>query len=157
MSTAALSTNTQDATERWGRAVVTGRSLGFCQLGDGRQGREWAHRVARGRGGSWAPVNGLWLCSWHHALTHSHQVLARRCGWMVETSTHPSQVPALIVTQTGAGWWWLDEMDAATGRPTGFARLADDEEIPADVWPPAGRWRDTLSDAVAALEGRRAA
>ena len=47
--TASALTDTMDATERHGRAVVTGRSLGFCQLGDGRPGKEWAHRLSRGR------------------------------------------------------------------------------------------------------------
>lgn len=157
MTTALISGASRSAVEDYGRAVVKGRSLDFCQLGDGRPGREWAHRVARGRGGSWAPVNGLWLCSSHHALTHSRQVLARRCGWMVDTNTHPSRVPALIATQTGPGWWWLDEMDPTTGRPTGLARIADPEEWPTDVWPPAGQWPGTLAEAVAAFEGRRTA
>lgn len=148
MTTAVLPAT--DATERWGRAVVTGRSLGFCQLGDGRQGTEWAHRLSRSRGGTWAPVNGLWLCGWHHRLTHARPTLSRACGWMVETGTHPSEAPALIVTQAGAGWWWLDEMDPGTGRPTGLARLAEPGEVPV------GMWGESLDAAVRALEARAA-
>jgi hypothetical protein len=134
--------------EEYGRAVVVGRSLGFCQLGDGRQGKEWAHRLSRGRGGTWAPVNGLWLCSFHHRMTHQAHGLSRDCGWMVETGTHPSAVPALIVTQAGVGWWWLDELDSVTGRPTGLARLAESGEVPT------GMWAGTFDDAVRVLHGR---
>lgn len=126
-------TQTFDA-EAYGRAVVKGRSLGFYQLGCGRQGQEWAHRVARSRGGTWAPVCGLWLCSRHHAATHQAPRLSRACGWMVDTGIHPSTVPALIATQIGHGWFWLDEM-GHDGRPTGLARLAEPGDVPAWMWP----------------------
>jgi hypothetical protein len=69
---------------------------------------------------------------------------------MVETGTHPSMVPALIWTQAGPGWWWLDELDPVTGRSTGLARLAEPDEIPNWAWP------GTLADALTAL-GRAAA
>jgi len=136
-----------DEQEAHGRAVVVGRSIGYCQTGCGHQGSEWVHRVARGRGGSWAPVNGLWLCSFCHAATHARQTLARSCGWMVPTHHHPAQVPALIATQLGPGWHVLDEMDEQ-GRPTNLARLAEPGEVPA------GMWSGTLTDALTALRTR---
>ena len=144
-------TLTADEAEAYGRHVVQGRDLGFCQLGCGRPGQEWAHRLSRSRGGTWAPVNGLWLCSRHQVLTHREHDLSRACGWMVETGTHPSQVPALITTQVGPGWWWLDELDPTTGRPTGLFRLAEPEEIPP------GMWSGTLAEALTQLHGRAVA
>lgn len=106
------------------RDVVEGRNNGRCQLtGQWNPfgGCNWSHRVARGRGGTWAYANGLWLAARIHAATGDEQDLSRRAGWMVHTEIDPATVPALCLVDDQPDWWLLD--------PYGSVRHADPDEV----------------------------
>ena len=78
--------------------------------------------MTRGAGGvhgvaahaSNTPHNLLMLCRPCHDLTLEGGPNFARCiadGWVIErrSGAHPSEVPALIYTVNGRGWWHLTE------------------------------------------------
>lgn len=96
-------------TEDSARRIVRERAGGWCELCP-RQGTEWSHRVARGRGGVWAPSNGLWLCNACHVACHANPTGARDHGWHLPTGVDPLQAPAEITPRhLWHAWWRLDD------------------------------------------------
>jgi len=100
--------------------IVRARCFGRCE-GCGTYGDvEVHHRKARGMGGvsrreaesANDPRNLLALCRQCHAATE-HADTWRECetkGWRVEHGQRtPFEVPCLIYTVQGFGWWELDE------------------------------------------------
>lgn len=96
-------------TETRARAIVRDRSGGRCELCPA-PGTEWSHRIARGRGGTWAPSNGLWLCGICHRKCHAAPDTARANGWHLSTGVDPLTAPTLIHPgHLWRGWWLLDD------------------------------------------------
>ena len=96
-------------TEARARAIVRDRSGGRCELCPA-PGSEWSHRIARSRGGLWAPSNGLWLCGICHRKCHAAPDTARANGWHLPTGTDPLDAPALIHPgHLWGDWWRLDD------------------------------------------------
>ena len=101
--------------EELGRRAVTERAGGRCELCGTAGGLEWAHRVRRGQGGTWSPVNGCHLCRYcHAALTHDPP-LAAQGGWEVPPHGDPARVPVWLSTLEGAGWWLLTVAEDGVG------------------------------------------
>lgn len=101
-------------TEDHGRKVVLARSEGACEVRvegvcSGRA-REWQHRLPRSRGGTWAPSNGLHLCSPCHQFIHGNPEIATAKGWTVESGADPALKPVEV-------WMW--------GHMQAFALLDD--------------------------------
>lgn len=119
---------------RTARGLAKARSYGRCE-GCGRGGvlLDPHHRRARGSGGVHGEaeesannvVNLLMLC---RGLCHEQTEQADtwqdciRMGWRVTQGTDPAEVPALIYTVNGYGWWLLlgnggyQWIDSSTGR-----------------------------------------
>jgi hypothetical protein len=115
------------------------RALGLCELGP-HQGAEFAHRISRGRLGSYTAANGLWLCNWHHqVLSHGSQALSYDAGWMVHTDQDPATVPVWLDGAYGPGWWLLDDDGGFT--PAGPGRASITVPQPADLIPRPRSWK----------------
>jgi 5-methylcytosine-specific restriction protein A len=96
-------------TEARARGIVRDRAGGRCEICPA-PGSEWSHRVARGRGGTWAPSNGLWLCGICHRKCHAQPDTARANGWHLPTGTDPLDAPARIHPRhLWRDWWRLDD------------------------------------------------
>ena len=119
--------------EHVGRALVAARAGGRCEGCAVAGPLEWHHRVRRSHGGTWAPSNGLHLCTLCHGWTHAHPTLASRAGFLVPTGAWTCTTPAFLRTPLavdGGAWWLLD--DAAC-----YVTPPDDH----DGWPPlVGKW-----------------
>lgn len=99
--------------------LVRARAYGRCE-GCGRSGdSQTHHRITRGVGGvqgaaydvSNNPSNGLRLCVECHDRTLDAEDV-RECiamGWVIERRSGAAsrEVPALIHTVNGYGWWYL--------------------------------------------------
>ena len=83
----------------------------MCELGCGNRAESFGHRVRKGQGGSWSPVNAVHLCGdgtrGEHGLLTSYPTLARAGGWEVDADADPETVPVWLVTPEGASWWLL--------------------------------------------------
>lgn len=102
-------------TEEAGRGPVVKRSGGVCEIRvagqcDG-QAAEWQHRKNRSQGGTWAPSNGLHVCSPCHRFIHAHPELAKEKGWTVPPWAEPATTSVEV-------WMW--------GHMQAFALLDDD-------------------------------
>lgn len=117
------------------RAAVVARANGRCELcwaPSSLWPLEWAHRIARSRGGRWRPSNGVMLCSLCHQWTGEHSWWAVLGGWRLvhaNPGTDPARVPAWLRTHTAPdGAWhvldddgltyWLDDTELTPQLPT---------------------------------------
>lgn len=102
-----------------GKALAQARSGGQCE-GCGIPGRlDPHHRMTRGSGGvhgaaaavSHDPRNLLMLCRICHDRTLSDAAACMAIGWVVErrAGVDPREVPALLHTANGRGWWHLTD------------------------------------------------
>lgn len=137
-------------------------NLGRCSWCH-RQATNGCHRLPEGQGGPYVVPNilpgcgsGTTGCHWR---TEQRRALSYACGWLIrsrdgespaERSWRIASTPALIRTQLGAGWHYVDFLDES-GHPAGMPRLAELGEVPD--WVFSG----TYEDAVGILHGRRAA
>lgn len=86
-------------------------------LGDAIGG-EFSHRIAAGRGGTYRPANGLWVCREVHEWLEDHPGLARAGGWHLDTGTDIHTAPVWLARPgqyPGAGWYLLDDRPADGG------------------------------------------
>lgn len=103
------------------KALAQARCNGICE-GCGLPGRlDPHHRMTRGSGGvhgvaatvSNDPRNLLMLCRVCHDRTLNDATMAQCIadGWMIErrAGVDPREVPALIYTVNGRGWWHLTD------------------------------------------------
>jgi hypothetical protein len=100
----------QSAEERSGRAAVGSRSGGRCEIDPLDAATDWSHRVARSRGGSWRPANGIDTCRRHHREAHDQPERARALGWHVRTGQDPATVPVRLAV----GWALLGDDGSVT-------------------------------------------
>ncbi len=105
--------------ERRARKLVRKRSGGTCERCGRAQATNWHHRVAKGRGGSWCPSNGLDLCGsgttgCHGEVTVS-PALAYERGWSVRTGHDPAAIPVWLANR---GWHLLRADGSTTPVPT---------------------------------------
>lgn len=82
------------------RAIIIGRSDGWCERCGGDRAFEQHHRRPRGAGGtrrpeSNLPSNGLNLCPACHRRVESHRAEAYEHGWLVRQTDDPAAVPVL--------------------------------------------------------------
>lgn len=104
-----------------GKALARARCWGACEGCGLPGGLDPHHRMTRGMGGvhgaaaavSHDPRNLLMLCRPCHDRTLA-AVSVPQCladGWMVErrAGVDPCDVPALLCTVNGRGWWFLTE------------------------------------------------
>lgn len=109
--------------ENQARALVAARSNGTCEGCGWAPASEWAHRVARSRGGLWAASNGLHLCSsgdprspWGgglgcHEWSHKNPVEARSVGWILRRGQDSTAIPVLLPV---IGWALLADDGSIT-------------------------------------------
>ncbi len=125
--------------EHRGRQVVYARSAGRCEACGGRTADSWSHRVAKGRGGSWGPSNGLHVCgsgvSGCHGWFEAHPTWAGEGGWHIRRDRRsPLDVPAFIVTpEAPLGAWVL--LDDEGGREQVHHDDYGLPEVPAHLPP----------------------
>lgn len=100
---------------------VTGTGAGFWPL-------DWSHRIAAGRGGTYAPSNGILLTRLVHDWAHREPSLAERLGWHLPTGTDTTRAPAWLV-RPWPGFWLLPD-DAGPLRP---AHREDHPHLPGDA------------------------
>ena len=124
-------------------------NLGRCVLGCGEQASNGAHRLPEGQGGPYSHGNLLGLdgsgTTGCHGASESARALSYSTGWLIRTIAMPAidipvyirSIPALITTQLGPGWHFLNH--------DGTARLADPWEIPT------GMFAGTFGEAVKQL------
>jgi hypothetical protein len=105
------------------RKIVRERADGRCEACCSSRDLEWSHRIARGRGGLWAPTNGLLLCRRDHAWAHAHPNHARALGWHVLTGDDPAAIPVWMqsIQFAWTAWFRLDDEGLVTW-------LTDDNE-----------------------------
>jgi hypothetical protein len=87
-----------NAQEKRARQLVAERASGvtggpLCEGCLTERAHDWAHRIARGRGGAWCPTNGLALCRGCHSFQHKRPIEAEAMGWTVPTGSDPATVP----------------------------------------------------------------
>jgi hypothetical protein len=134
-------------TEAAGRRVVWARSNGTldedeppqCEACGTTQGVQWSHRIARSRGGSWAPSNGVALCLVEHGWAHSFPTAAGRLGWHVRTGFDPRTVPVWLA-RPWPGFWLLPDASSLLrpAHPEDHPDLPDRAEL-VRLLPPAAR------------------
>jgi hypothetical protein len=97
--------------EAFGRAEVTGRSQGRCELCGRNRAAHWHHRCNRSQGGSWSPANGLHLCPpCHHRVTVEPR-WAYAEGLLVPEGQDPATVPVRLEHPVYLAWWYLLDHD----------------------------------------------
>lgn len=82
--------------ERQTREVVEARSDGFCEKCGTPGATDKAHRIARGVGGGWEPVNILDLCRRCHQYNHANPARAYEGGWHLRGGSSPKDSPVLF-------------------------------------------------------------
>lgn len=104
------------------KAIARARVYGLCE-GCGWHGADSAldahHRMTRGSGGVHGAAsavsndvrNLLMLCRVCHDRTLADAPACIEIGWVIErrSGVDPREVPALIYTVNGYGWWYLTE------------------------------------------------
>jgi hypothetical protein len=136
-------------TETAGRDVVRARVAaltGACEICRIRPGESWSHRVARGRGGTWAPTNGLWTCGDGTRLCHgwltANPTWAAAGGWCVSTgSIGPEATPVYLRTiydPPAGGWWLLDDAGLYLHHDPDLVPLPIDPAERPDLYVPDG-------------------
>lgn len=130
-------------TEALGRRIVTDRAaqpsgIPSCEACGETTGLHWSHRIARSRGGSWAPSNGVLLCLVAHGWAHTFPKLARSLGWHLNTHDAPAEAPVWLA-RPYPGWWLLDDGGLLTP-----VHAEDHPDLPTtqELWrylPPAAR------------------
>lgn len=113
------------AAERWtedqGRRALAQRCEDRCEGCGGHWNGQAAHRVRRGQGGTWNPVNLLALCgsgtTGCHGLAHAHPYIAQGLGWEIGPYDDPATAAAWIITpnRLGPGWHLLAVETDTTG------------------------------------------
>jgi hypothetical protein len=89
-----------------GRHAVTARAERMCEADPSHEGTHWHHRVLRGQGGTWSPVNGMWVCAAAHDWIHKHPADALALGWLVASTVDPATAPVWL-HRPWEGWWLL--------------------------------------------------
>lgn len=97
-------------TEDAGKLAVKARA-DRCEVTGWAGDLEWAHRLAAGQGGSWAPWNGCRLTRRFHAWCHAHPLAAQVGGWIVESHRDPLYVPVWLRLPWPAWWTFVDAQD----------------------------------------------
>lgn len=128
--------------------LVAARSFGRCEGCRSTDTLQTHHRMTRGSGGvhgaayhvSNDPRNLLRLCLRCHDRTLSDAAGCIELGWVVErrSGVNPHEVPALIYTVNGYGWWYLTE-------DGGYLWANRENVIPGyriGLWPEQGVRRD---------------
>lgn len=101
------------------KALAQARSYGLCEGCRLPGGLDAHHRMTRGSGGVHGLAadvsndvrNLLMLCRPCHDLTLSDAEACMSVGWVIERRQRldPREIPALIYTVNGHGWWYLTE------------------------------------------------
>jgi hypothetical protein len=101
------------------KALASARSYGLCEGCRLPGSLDAHHRMTRGSGGVHGAAsdiandvrNLLMLCRVCHDLTLANAAACIEMGWVVErrSGVDPREVPALIFTVNGHGWWYLTE------------------------------------------------
>lgn len=125
--------------EAEGRRLVTGRAAQnldeqpCCEATGNTQQLEFSHRLAAGRGGTYAPSNGLLLNHDIHMWAHHHPYAATRLGWHIETGFNPLDAPVWL-PRPFPGWWLLGDVDALVtpAHPEDYPPTVNDEGIVTD-------------------------
>lgn len=134
-------------TEDAGRKVVWSRSRAsldddvpvVCEACGTTRGVQWSHRIARSRGGTWAPSNGVALCLVEHGWAHSFPDTARRLGWHVRTGLDPREVPVWLARPWPGFWLLTDDLEPLVpAHREDYPDLPTDDEL-ARLLPPAAR------------------
>lgn len=102
------------------RLIVVQRSMGMCEacgrgLSTGPGSAEIHHRLPRGAGGSHLALKGrasnaLRLCLECHRFCETNAPAVYVNGWKVRHGQIPTDVPVLLSTPYGKGWWLLDDV-----------------------------------------------
>jgi hypothetical protein len=136
-------------TEARGRAVVYARSAGLCECCGSRRAESWSHRVAKARGGLWAPSDGLHLCGDGVRLCHgwleAHPTWAGEGGWHIRRDPRaPAEVPVYLRPALAWPGWYLidDEGLYLVVDPDDYGLPEVPEHLPYVV--PSGRPLDTV-------------
>lgn len=119
-------------TEAAGKRVVHRRAKAstddearVCEVTGTTWQLEWSHRLAAGRGGTWAPSNGILLAKSVHAWAHANPTFATRLGWHVRTGFDPRGIPAWLA-RPWPGFWLLQDDDG----PLSQAHPEDHPDLP---------------------------
>lgn len=101
------------------KALAQARSWGACEGCRAFTALDPHHRMTRGSGGVHGAAsdvsndvrNLLMLCRACHDLTLSDAGACAGVGWVIERRQRldPREIPALIYTVNGFGWWHLTE------------------------------------------------
>ena len=101
------------------KALAKARAWDRCEGCGMPGGLDAHHRMTRGSGGTHGLAaeiandvrNLLMLCRPCHDLTLSDAAGCIEVGWVIErrTGVDPREIPALIRTVNGHGWWYLRE------------------------------------------------
>lgn len=102
--------------ESRGRRIVRERSGGLCELDGFRPAESWSHRIARSRGGTWAPSNGLATCGDGVRLCHgwleANPTWAGEGRWHIRRlhQANPLDIPVYLrPLDLEPGWFLLDD------------------------------------------------
>ena len=116
------------------KALASARSYGLCEGCRIPGHLDPHHRMTRGSGGVHGAADGvsndvrnlLMLCRICHDSTLADAPGCIAIGWVIErrAGVDPRDVPALIHTVNGYGWWYLTE--------NGGYRWADDLNLQPD-------------------------
>jgi hypothetical protein len=124
-------------TEAAGKALVKQRAAAstdgeasVCEVSGTTWQLEFSHRLAAGRGGTYAPSNGILLARPVHAWAHANPAAATRLGWHVRTGYDPLTVPAWLA-RPWPGWWLLRDDDGplSPAHPEDHPGLPNDDEL----------------------------
>lgn len=110
---------TATITEARARLILAARSGGVCECCGARRAESWSHRVAKSRGGSWSPSNGLHLCGDGVRLCHgwleANPLWAGAGGWHIRRDLRlPDIVPVYLRPAWSPAGWFLLLDDGST-------------------------------------------
>lgn len=101
------------------KALAQARCYGLCEGCRAAAPLDPHHRMTRGSGGTHGAAaavsndvrNLLMLCRPCHDRTLTDAATCIKIGWVIErrAGVDPHEVPALISTVNGHGWWYLTE------------------------------------------------
>lgn len=114
------------------RRAAAGTGAPCCEVTGSAPDLHWSHRVAKGRGGDWAPSNGVLMSAQLHAWTHDHPAYAYSLGWHVRTGFDPREVPVWLA-RPWPGFWFLrdDEEPMSPAHPEDHPHLPTHDDVRA--------------------------